>query len=167
MPACGDRQGADRLKVVESARDAHVDVVRLRLNHARRRHLLLRANGRKNRVGRYAKLRETLARGLDVDLLRLHADQFDLLHVFDSEQGTARLFRLLTHLLVGPAISRHSVDRAKDIVEAVIVERAVNACGQAALLILAKIACVTPRRTNILLRHSVVQRHIDDRLSLA
>ena len=166
-PAGGDRQGADRLKVVESARDAHIDVVRLRLDHARRRHLFLRADGRKNRVGRYAKLRETLARGLDVDLLRLHADQFDLLYVFDRKQGAARLFRLLAHLLVGPAVARHGVDRTEDIVEAVVVIRAVNACGQAALLILAEIACVAPRRTNILLRHIVVQRHIDDRLSLA
>ena len=103
---------------------------------------------------------------LDVHILLLHPQELDLLHILYSGETTAQHFRRLTLLLIGKAIPRHCVDRAIDIIEAVIHIRTVHTGGKSCLLIIHEISHLMPARLDILLLDRVLQIHIDDRLAI-
>ena len=87
------------------------------------------------------------------------------MHAGNIEEQTAGLFRILPQFLVIIAIAGHGVNRAVDIIKAVIVIRAVYAIRQVALDIFAEIAHITPCRTNVGLGDFIIQFDIDDHLS--
>ena len=158
---------ADGLDVVELARHAHVDVVGVRLDHAGRRHVILLRERIGDDLRADAELGELGAVHLDVDLLLLLADELDLLDARDVEQQAPRLLGLLAHLLVGVTIARHGVERAVDVVKAVVVVRAVDALWQLRLDVLAEVAHIFPGVAHLRLLDLVGELDVDDGLPVA
>ena len=158
---------ADGLDIVELARHAHVDVVGVRLDHAAWRHVILLCERVHDDLRADAELGELGAVHLDVDLLLLFADEFDFLDARHIEEQSPRLLGLLAHLLIRVAVACHGVDRAVDIVEAVVVVRAVDALRQFALDVLAEIAHILPCVAYLFLRDLIGELDVDDGLARA
>ena len=158
---------ADGLDIAELARRAHVDVVGVRLDHAGRRHVVLLRERIGDDLRADAELGELGAVHLDVDLLLLLADELDLLDARDVEQQAPRLLGLLAHLLIGVAIARHGVERAVDVVKAVVVVRAVDALWQLRLDVLAEVAHIFPGVAHLRLLDLVGELDVDDGLAIA
>ena len=79
------------------------------------------------------ELRQALLRDLDVELLVLHAEQFDLGHVLHAQQLLAHVVGEGLELGVAEAAVRlQRVDHAVDVAEIVVEERALDAGGQGA-----------------------------------
>ena len=110
--------------------------------------------------------RELILIHLDVNILLLHAQELDLLHITDRGKTAAQHFRRLSLLFVRETIPRHRINRAIDIIEAVIHIRSVYTGGKRCLLIIHKISHLMPARLNIFLLDRVLQVHIDDRLAI-
>ena len=110
--------------------------------------------------------RELILIHLDVNILLLHPQELDFLHIRDRRETAAQHFRRLTLLLIGKAVPRHCIDRAIDIIEAVIHIRSVHTGREIGLLVIHEISHFMPARLDILLLDRVLQIHIDDRLAI-
>ena len=89
------------------------------------------------------------------------------MHARDGEDAAACVLRHAAQLLVAVVRARDGVDRAVHVVEAVVVERPVDPCGQVALYVLAEVPYVAPRRANLSRIHIIAQLDIDRGLSRA
>ena len=77
-----------------------------------------------------AHLGRALLRQLDPDLLRLHAEQLHLRDVVHAQQLRADVLGAHAQFLVAEAVGRQRVDRAVDVAELVVEERADHALRQ-------------------------------------
>ena len=167
LAICVDRQSLDVLDIVKRARDAQVDVVGGCLELAGRRHLVLRLERLQDRIRAHAELHELRGLGLDVDFFLLHALELDFLDVWHLHEQAARIFGRAAHFFITVAVTRHGVDRAIDVVKAIVVVRPIDAVRQLALLVLAEIAHVAPRLADLRLVHVIGEVDVDDGLARA
>ena len=75
-----NRQAANLVYLFKHAGDAQIDIIRLRLDHARRRHGILALNGGGNKSGVNAELRHLGVFDFNKDFFLLYAKQVYLLH---------------------------------------------------------------------------------------
>ena len=167
LAICVDGQRLDVLDIVKRARDAQVDVVGSRFELARRRHLVLRLERLQDGIRAHAELHEFRSLSLDVDLFFLHALELDFLDVRHLHEQAACILGRAAHFFITVAVARHGIDRAIDVVKAVVVIWPIDAVRQLALLVLAEIAHVAPRLANLRLVHVVGEVDVDDRLARA
>ena len=167
LAICVDGQRLDVLDIVKRARDAQVDVVGGRFELARGRHLVLCLERLQDGIRAHAELHELCGLGLDVDLFLLHALELDFLDVRHLHEQAARILGRAAHFFITVAVARHGVDRAIDVVEAVVVIWPIDAVRQLALLVLAEIAHVAPCLADLRLVHVIGEVDIDDRLPRA
>ena len=167
FPVCRNRERTDVLDVFKHARGTQLYGVALRLDAAARRHCILRGECVRDGGRGDAELCEPFEGDLDVDALALHADQLDLLHARNGEDAAACVLRHAAQLLIAVVRACNGVDRAVHVVEAVVVERPVDPCGQVALYVLAEVPHVAPRRANLRRIHIVAQLDVDRGLSRA
>ena len=161
-PIRRNRHIPDCIYIRKRTRNAHIDIIRRGLDHAGRRHLILRFECIGNNLRTYAKLCQAGILDFHIDLFRLLSQKLDLLHIRDGKQQPTGLFCLLTHFLIGIAIPCHGIDGAIDIIETVIVIRTIDALRQILPDILAEIPHILPGRTNLRIIHILAQRHINN-----
>ena len=160
-----DRHLPDGIDIIENTADTQEDIVGTRLHLTSRRHIILRLERIGDNLRIDAQLSDLIALQLDIHDVGLFTDELDLLHARDVKEVTARLLRILAQLLIAVAIAGHSIDRAIDIIEAVIVIRTIDALRQIFLDCLAKIMDVAPDGADLILGHLRLQGYIDDRLA--
>ena len=86
------------------------------------------------------------------------------MHARHGEDAAAGILRHRAQLLIGVVRARDGVDRAVDVVEAVIVVGTEHAVRQIALYVLAEVMHVAPRRANLCLVHLGAQLEVDNGL---
>ncbi len=112
------------LDLLELPGHAHLHEVGAGIHHAGRFHRVLLADLRQHLVEVQAELRQALLRHLDEQLLVLRAEQRHLGHVGHLQQLLAHAVGMVAQLLVAEAVGRQRIDRAVDIAELVVEERA-------------------------------------------
>ena len=160
-----DGQVADGFDVFKDTGQAQVDVVRLGIDHAGRRHLVLAFDGIGDGRRRNPQFGQFGIGHFDVDLFRLFADEFDFADIVDGHHHAAYLFRFLTQFFIRIAIAGDSIDRTVDVVETVVVIRPIDAFGQIFLHIFRQIADFMPGAADAVARRLVVEVDVDDRLA--
>ena len=160
-----DRQVADGFDVFKDTGQAQVDVIRLSIDHTGRRHLVLAFDGIGNGRRRNAQFGQFGISHFDIDLFRLFADQFDFAHIVDGHHHAAYLFGLLAQFFIRITIAGDGIDRTVDVIEAVVIIRAVDAFRQVPLHVFRQIADFMPRAADTVARRLVVEIDVDDRLA--
>ena len=160
-----DRQVADGFDVFKDTGQAQVDVIRLSIDHTGRRHLVLAFDGIGNGRRRNAQFGQFGISHFDIDLFRLFADQFDFAHIVDGHHHAAYLFGLLAQFFIRITIACNGVNRAIDVIEAVVIIRAVDTFRQVLLHVFRQIADFMPRAADTVARRLVVEIDVDDRLA--
>ena len=137
----------------------------MRFHTPRWRHFILRLQRIGDDLRADAQRSQLRLLDLDVDLLRLHAEQLDLLHALDIEDHAADFLGPLTHFLIAVTIACNGINRAVNIVEAIVVEGPHCTIRQVLFDIFAEVTHIAPGRTNLRLRQILPQIDVDDRLS--
>ena len=95
----------------------------------------------------------------------MFADQFDFAHIVDGHHHAAYLFGLLAQFFIRITIAGDGIDRTVDVIEAVVIIRAVDAFRQVLLHVFRQIADFMPRAADTVARRLVVEIDVDDRLA--
>ena len=160
-----DGHAAQLLDGAEGAGHAHLQVLRAGVEHARAFHGVLRGELREHLVQVQAELRQALLRDLDVDLLRLRAEELHLGHVGHPQQPRAHVLGEDAQLLVGEAIGRQRDNGAVDVAEVVVEEGADHALRQRAAAVVQALAHLVPHARDVFRRRAVLELQECQRLA--
>ena len=125
-----DGQGAQVFHGLKLAGHSHLQGVQRGLDDAGAFNGVLLAELGQHLVHVDAQLRQPLLRDLDEDALGLHAVELHLGHVLHAQQPAAHALGMLAQLLGAEAVGREREDRAVDVAEVVVEQRADHAARQ-------------------------------------
>ena len=133
QPAVGQEVDVEKVRFrSEGAGNAEQDLLVAGLERARRTDRVLSPQRREQRRAVDAEPGQLLGRELDIDLLVLRAEEFDLRHVRNLQKTRADVLDVIAEFPVTEAVGGEAVDQPERVAEVVVEAGSDNACRQRA-----------------------------------